>query len=118
MKKPPLEYIKKRLNLMRKEGNDKANKQKIDKNTRCSLCGKKYGDKCTFGPTNYLKYAITFFVSIHFHRIVDLVTKKIYIPICDGCHLSYHLFERLEDIAEFGNLKKGDVQNIKNNNIL
>lgn len=95
-------YFKSKIKALREEYTD-ADKVEIikSKNGRCELCGRKDGAPYLFGPTHYIKKKILFKVHIHIHKIKShgLVHKVV---ICDGCHLSYHLFNRLDPDAIFG----------------
>ena len=68
---------------------------------KCSICGKKDGEIYVFGPTHYLKKQISFKVKIHIHAIY-VEGEILPVVLCDGCHLSYHLFNRLDRHANFG----------------
>ena len=102
-------YFKRKIKALREEYTD-ADKVEIikSKNGKCELCDRIDGDPYSFGPTHYIKYRILFKVHIHIHKIKSHgeVQK---VCICDGCHLSYHLFNRLDSDASFGDKIVGEV---------
>lgn len=97
-----MSYFKSKVKALRHEYTD-ADRVEIvkSKDSKCELCGRKNGDKYVFGPTHYVKKKILFKVNIHIHKIkTNGHIQKV--VICDGCHLSYHLFNRLDSDALFG----------------
>ena len=103
MMKTNMSYFRSKVAALRKEY---SNPDKVSivhsKGGKCELCGRKEGDKYVFGPTHYIKKHIVFKVHIHIHVIKSGEdTHKV--CVCDGCHLSYHLFNRLDHDAMFGN---------------
>jgi len=76
---------------------------------KCTMCGRKAGDYFTFGPTNYLKQQIKFKVNIDIHVIDGSGMGRQLIVICSGCHLSYHLFNRLSENADMGGKRLSDT---------
>ena len=95
-------YFRKKIKILREEYTDADRVEIIkSKGCKCELCGREDGATYLFGPTHYIKLRVKFHVKIHIHKIRyhDVVHKVI---ICDGCHLSYHLFNRLDMDASFG----------------
>lgn len=96
-------YFKSKIKALREEYTE-ADKVEIVRSHggKCQLCNAKEGDTYIFGPTHYIKKRVKFKVHIHIHKIKSHgdVHKVV---ICDGCHLSYHLFNRLDVDAQFGN---------------
>lgn len=76
---------------------------------KCPMCGRKNGDIFLFGPTNYLKQQIKFVVKMDIHVIDSSVMGQKLVVLCSGCHLSYHLFNRLGEEAMMGDRKLGDT---------
>lgn len=70
--------------------------------SECSICHRKKGDEFLFGPTNYLKKKIRFLVYIDIHVIEGGQHGRNTVVMCNGCHMSYHLFTRLTEEAEMG----------------
>lgn len=104
-------YFKSKIKALREEYID-ADKIEIikSKGGRCELCGRKEGDKYVFGPTHYIKKRVLFKVHIHIHKIKSHGDTHT-VVICDGCHLSYHLFNRLDSDAKFGDKTIKHVSN-------
>jgi len=69
---------------------------------KCSICSRVKGDEYTFGPTHYLKKKLLFKVYLDIH-VIEGGTPSGKVVLCVGCHMSYHLFNRLSEDAEFGN---------------
>lgn len=69
---------------------------------RCAICGRKPGDEFLFGPTQYIKRRIRFPVTMDIHVVEGGGKKPVNVVLCSGDHLSYHLFNRLHEDAEFG----------------
>lgn len=103
-------YIKKKIRSLRGEYKRPDGKSIISKaGGKCSLCNRGNGETYLFGPTHYLKKQISFKVHIHIHSIA--ADNNVYpIVICDGCHLAYHLFNRLDPSADFGGKTIKNVQ--------
>lgn len=75
----------------------------------CPMCDRKDGDIFIFGPTNYLKQQIKFYVRMDIHVIEGGGMGSKLVVICSGCHLSYHLFNRLGEEAVMGDKKLGET---------
>ncbi len=107
--KGDMHYFRSKIKALREEyaEPDKAEVIKA-KGGKCELCGRKTGDTYVFGPTHYIKRKVLFKVNVHVHKIKSggHVHKVV---ICDGCHLSYHLFTRLDPDAVFGGRTIKDV---------
>lgn len=69
---------------------------------KCTMCDRKHGDEFLFGPTNYLKQQIRFKVYMDIHVIESSMLGRKLVVLCSGCHLSYHLFNRLSESADMG----------------
>ena len=104
-----MDYFKGKIRELRVEYTD-LDKADIIKNKggRCEMCGRKKGDVAVLGPSHYVKKQIVFKVQIHVHKIISDGTKY-GIVICDACHVSYHLFNRLDPDAMFGTKSLGAV---------
>lgn len=76
---------------------------------KCTMCERKHGDMFLFGPTNYLKQQIRFAVRMDIHVIDSSISGKKLVVLCSGCHLSYHLFNRLSEGASLGDKKLSDT---------
>ena len=78
---------------------------------RCTMetCRLKPGEWFVFGPTNYLKQQIRFKVNMDIHVIDSSSVGRRLVVICSGCHLSYHLFNRLSEGADMGGKKLSDT---------
>ena len=98
-------YFRTRMKLLRQEYKAKDRRQIIKDAGKCSMCERVHGDDFLFGPTHYIKKRIRFKVRLDVHVIEGMPKPNNRIVICDGCHISYHLFNRLEEEAEFGNTK-------------
>ena len=112
--KSPMHYFKSKIKALRGEYTepDKARLIK-EKNGQCELCRRKSGESAVFGPTHYIKKKILFNVQIHIHKVKSNgVVHKI--VICDSCHLSYHLYGRLDSDAMFGDKTVGHVHRMPN----
>lgn len=96
-------YFRNRMRQLRGEYTS-ADRQKLiqDAGGRCSLCKRQKGDDFSFGPTNYLKRRLLFKVYIDVHVIEGGPSGKATVVMCCGCHMSYHLFNRLSEDAEMG----------------
>ena len=97
-------YFRSKIKALREEYTD-ADKVEIIKGHggKCQLCNAKEGDFKIFGPTHYIKKRVKFKVHIHIHKIKS--NGEVHkVTICDCCHLSYHLFNRLDVDAVFGSL--------------
>ena len=99
-------YFKERFKLLNKEykGKDKT-EIFLRAGNKCSLCGSGPGDVSVFGPTHYLRKKIKFKTSLQVHIIEGLREDVVKVVLCSCCHLSYHLFNRLERGADFGGAK-------------
>lgn len=96
-------YFKKRMRMLRSEYTKPDRKAIITAaGGKCSLCKRKDGDTALFGPTAYLKKKIMFKVYIDIHVIEGSSFKNRTVVMCNSCHMSYHLFNRLSEDAEFG----------------
>jgi hypothetical protein len=96
------QYIKNKIRLLRAEYKGTDAKKILDEaGHKCAICGRKDGEVYLFGPTLYLKKQLQFKVKIHIH-VIRCEKKSIPVVFCDGCHLSYHLFNRLGPGAKFG----------------
>jgi hypothetical protein len=104
-------YFKSKIKALQAEYTDADRVEVIKgKGGRCELCGRREGDIALFGPTHYIKKRIKFKVHIHVHKIIsDGVVHKV--VLCSFCHASYHLFNRLDSDALFGNRTIGQVAN-------
>ena len=76
---------------------------------KCPMCDRKEGDVFVFGPTNYLKQQIKFVVRMDIHVIDSSSMGQKLVVLCSGCHLSYHLFNRLGEDAVMGDKKLSDT---------
>lgn len=96
-------YFRNRMRQLRGEYTA-PDRQKIidDAGGRCVLCKRKKGDGFAFGPTNYLKRRLLFKVYIDIHVIEGGPIKSHTVVMCCGCHMGYHLFNRLSEDAEMG----------------
>lgn len=96
-------YFRNRMRQLRGEYTRPDRQQIIDAaGGRCVLCKRKKGDDFSFGPTNYLKRRLLFKVYIDIHTIDGGPMGSSKIVMCCGCHMSYHLFNRLSEDAEMG----------------
>lgn len=95
-------YLRSRMRMLRGEYTASDRRKMVHETDRCQLCGRKRGDEFIFGPTNYIKKRIKFRVYLDVHVIEGGCEKARKIIICNGCHLGYHLFNRLSEDAEFG----------------
>lgn len=96
-------YFKRRMRMLRSEYT-KTDRVAIitAAGARCPLCDRVEGDIFMFGPTAYLKKKIRFKVYLDIHVIEDSALANRNVVMCNGCHMSYHLFNRLAEDAEFG----------------
>ena len=98
-----MKYFQSKLSAIRREYRRRDRDQIIHAaGNKCSVCGRKPGEEVLFGPTQYIKRRVRFKVKMDIHVIEGGGKKPINVTICDGCHLSYHLFNRLHEDAEFG----------------
>lgn len=104
-----MSYFKTRIRQLRQEYRKKDRDAIIAAAGKCQMCERKDGDVFLFGPTHYLKKKIRFTVRLDIHVLDSTGGPKSYIVICDGCHCSYHLFNRLSEAAEFGTKKLSDT---------
>ena len=103
MQIPDHVYLKKKMRALRNECTGAELKAAIlQHGNKCLMCGRTDGERYVFGPTKYVKSKLSFKVKIHIHMIKSDGTRYA-MPICCGCHLSYHLFNRLDSDAMFGN---------------
>jgi hypothetical protein len=110
MKTPEMIYFKTKIKTLRWEYNGKDRKSIIAKSgNKCSMCGRIPGDVFMFGPTHYIRKKIRFKVRMDVHIIEGMPGDKNKIVLCDGCHMSYHWFNRLSEDAEFGNKKLNET---------
>lgn len=105
-----MKYLKSKLRAISREYT-RRNRDEIiaAAGNKCPMCGRKNGDKFLFGPTNYLKQQIKFSVVMDIHVIDGLESGQKLLVICNGCHLSYHLFNRLSEDAAMGGKKLSDT---------
>jgi hypothetical protein len=106
-----MKYFKSKIGAMRREYRGREKERIIATvGSKCQICGRKNGDIFLFGPTKYIKKQIRFKVKVDIH-VIDGGDREapFYLVICDGCHLSYHLFNRLREDAEFGGKKLADT---------
>ena len=105
MTKETHQYIKNKIRALRGEYKGKDYKEIISNaGGKCSICRREDGDTYLFGPTLYLKKQIQFRVKIGIH-VVRMESSTYNVLMCDGCHCSYHLFNRLGKAAKFGRKK-------------
>lgn len=96
-------YFKRRMRMLRSEYTRTDRKAIIAAaGSKCPLCDRKEGDEFMFGPTAYLKKRIRFKVYLDIHVIEGSSFLNRNVVMCNGCHMSYHLFNRLAEDAEFG----------------
>jgi hypothetical protein len=101
-----MRYLKGKLRAIGREYMKKDREQIIAASgNKCTICSRKNGDEFLFGPTNYLKQQIKFKVCIEIHVIDGSNNGRHLIVLCSGCHLSYHLFNRLSESADMGGQK-------------
>jgi hypothetical protein len=101
-----MSYLRDKIIALRKEYSEDDKASIIEsKGGRCELCGRKEGDKYIFGPTHYIKKHVILRVHIHIHKLIDGAGNMQKVCICCGCHASYHLFNRLDNDAVFGDRK-------------
>jgi hypothetical protein len=99
-----MSYFKNRMRQLR--GEYVANDRQaiiMAAGSKCAICGRVKGDEYTFGPTHYLKKKLLFKVYIDIHVIEGSVAAGKNVVLCCGCHMGYHLFNRLSEDADFGN---------------
>ena len=96
-------YFKRRMRMLRAEYT-RADRTKViaAAGNECSMCERRSGDIFEFGPTHYLKKKIRFKVYIDVHVIEGGPMAGKPVVLCGGCHVSYHLLNRLSEDAEFG----------------
>lgn len=96
-------YFKRRMRMLRSEYT-KADRREViaAAGNKCPLCDRVEGDIFMFGPTAYLKKKIRFRVYIDIHVIESSSFSNRNVVMCNGCHISYHMFNRLSEDAEFG----------------
>jgi hypothetical protein len=75
----------------------------------CPMCDREKGDPFMFGPTRYLKRRIKFSVSMDVHVVEGSTFANNKVVICNGCHISYHWLNRLQESAELGGKKLADT---------
>jgi hypothetical protein len=98
-----MSYFRERMRLLRGEYTAKDRDTVISAaGGRCSLCGRKSGDEAIFGPTNYLKKRLRFWVYIDIHVIEGGESNRKNVIMCNFCHITYHLWNRLSESADFG----------------
>lgn len=113
MNVPDHVYLKKKIRALGSECTSEEYKvATMSSSGKCVMCGRESGDKYTFGPTKYVKSKLSFRVKIHGHVIKSEGSRHT-IAMCCGCHLSYHLFNRLDPEADFGGLGIGEVARCK-----
>ena len=98
-------YFKTRIRELQREYKRRDARELIDAAGKCAMCGRKSGDRFLFGPTNYLKKRISFKVSMQVHIVDGAAVGDNRVVLCSGCHMSYHLFWRLSEGAELGNVR-------------
>lgn len=105
-----MRYLKSKLKAISREYTRKDREAIIAAaGPKCPMCGRKNGDTFLFGPTNYLKQQIKFVVKMDIHVIEGGNIGQRLVVICNGCHLSYHLFNRLGEDASMGDKKLSDT---------
>jgi len=65
-------------------------------NKECEICKRKSGDYYELPPTTKNKIILKFRVKLQYHKFNNS-TKKII--ICQGCHLKYHLLEKIDKLC-------------------
>ena len=99
-----MKYFKSKLRALRNEYKKKDRAQVIAAaGGKCPMCHRRAGGIYIFGPTHYLKQKIKFKVELDIHVIESAIQGTHPVVMCNGCHLSYHLFNRLSEDAKMGN---------------
>lgn len=90
MKNRKMIRIKKILKSIRSE----CNYDVFEMKDKCEICSRKEGDNFVFSPRRKMNQdlSIVFKVRLGLHYI----SKGKAITLCDGCHLTYHLFEAMD----------------------
>lgn len=105
-----MRYFKSKMSILRREYKHKDRAEIIAAaGGECPICHREEGDIFVFGPTNYLKQQIKFRVRLDIHVIGGSTVGITPVVMCDGCHISYHLFNRLGEDAFMGNKKLSDT---------
>jgi len=108
--KESMSYFRRRMRMLRSEYTRPDRLAIIAAaGNKCSMCDRVDGDVFDFGPTAYLKKKIRFRFYIDIHVIEGSSFSNRNVVACSGCHMSYHLFNRLAEDAEFGGKKVSDV---------
>jgi hypothetical protein len=89
----PFKFLQKILFKISRESNG-FDLSKLN-NEKCSICGRKTGDFYELPPTPKNKAILKFKVKLQYHKFNN--SSKIII-ICHGCHLKYHLIEKIDKI--------------------
>jgi hypothetical protein len=105
-----MRYFKSKLSAISREYTKRDREAIIASvGNKCPMCDRKNGDIFLFGPTNYLKQQIKFKVRMDIHVISNSSMGQRLVVICNGCHLSYHLFNRLSEGADMGGRRLSDT---------
>ena len=104
-----MSYFKNRMRELDREYKGKDKQIRIESAGECAMCGRKVGAKFLFGPTHYLKNKIKFKVGLDIHVVDGATMGENKVVLCDGCHMSYHLFNRLEEHAKIGTKTLGET---------
>ena len=95
-------YFKNKLKILREEYTEPDRAAIIAaKGGKCEICGRRKGDAAVFGPSHYIQKKILFKVDIDVHKMKTEDDKAL-VCLCNCCHLSLHLFNKLEPEALFG----------------
>lgn len=109
-KESPVKYFRSKMYALHREYKKKDRNEIISAaGNQCPMCGRSEGDSYTFGPTHYLKRQLVFRVMMDVHVIDSSVHGQKTVVMCNGCHLSYHLFNRLSEDARMGDKKLSDT---------
>jgi len=103
-------YFRSKLRELTRECSGKERATLIDDAPiKCQMCDRKVGDTFMFGPTRYLKRRIKFHVAMDVHVVDGFHDGDNKVVICNGCHISYHWLNRLQESAELGGKKLSDT---------
>jgi hypothetical protein len=95
-------YFKTRIKELDMEYSGRDREHLIREAGKCAICDRTAGEQFVFGPTHYLKQKIRFKVGLDVHVIDGATMSQNKVVLCDGCHMGYHLFNRLDEEAELG----------------
>lgn len=104
-----MKYFSKRLGELGSEYKGKDKLQLLKEAGKCGICNRRPGDDFLFGPTHYLKKKIRFTVTLQVHIVDGATVGNPRVVLCSGCHMSYHLFYRLNEDASMGSHKLSET---------